>query len=1017
MNTYPTTTTTDKKQASSYTGKLDHQGRVVIHIDDDNGTSSSYSAKEQIHTSASYTPSDIANTPSSGKPILGIHPNQYTSIVPRHGQRIAAPKVLPPVLIAHGYGKKIPTYTTEQYLTNAKFLAGNHTGIWNTLDTLWFIRLIKQSGIIGNIYQTINTPGGIIDQLLNSIDVQNPPLNSATPNPYITTTDGWKFLGDVTFNYAGSNNTNPHVIFVQGNITVAIDINGPVILIATGDIDITCTVANFTPGDTSEIKGMVLIGNNVTVKVPSGSTLSTNCAVAATNTFKIITAGTPNIVGTANIWGFSNTTESGLQYSLGATVGSVKEHAPREVVEANYWTKRGIYNQSTGDFTVDNSVADAKSIRNNQSILDESKDNEATLTELMEIFLLFICAQYGLQMNSQKTNPTNPTGAYYNINRGGNNPNNGTQEIRFLYDGIWRETIVVFEFNDPLLSGIIPNYGIHTEPFGFDDYIYPNMLQTQRVGDEIYIPLKLQQTEQGLTTNLKRYFGSGIQFGTNPNYNDWKIRLCDDSDRIDLDSAPYNDLVIVRNAYGDGNPSTALKIATIGMLAPKPSVPPAATNEGGSQPFDDNWVSEYVELTESLPQSSNDKVVLLAPYSNFFRYVPKNALVVSADGNGNEISHGYLMIKNQGRRSRISSSRVQLKQSRLTGQPIMQNVNMMGPVVGAGYESIIYGDETELHFWKRSPNGAGRIFIACAGTNGAAGTAVEGVTYAYNPATDSVTINGLGSVLTNPIALVPQINKTIDLHVYFGDIISDRPFIRKLIMEEFLIFESFEFLAKGLEGLVHYHKPTKIILGTDNEVDLKFLNTRERQAVASSGFTIGPDDKAFRYSTQNEATVIYNDDGLDFFLYGRRIFEYNPAATKAKIPVTSGSYHDSVNNASILVDSEGMVDLVPLRDTNGDLPNLLVFNIGLTTYVGEPIIPVQTEPYVVNNGSTISQLNTFISGLGGKINIIHANGIITTAVFLNGKAKIGSASLLSGVSDHSLTFRHEATTYSWTNIH
>jgi hypothetical protein len=872
MTTYQTKSVTTKEASTAYTSELDSEGNVLVHVDGGVVQQKTYADKD-------LSPGDIDGT-------LTVPLDKYTSIDPRFGENTATRQPLPPVFIYQKKNQPTPVIDPNgplRFLHNedAHFFVSSRLWILKALHIQTFSDSISLTAV--DTSPELESGFNATKALLTNTKITTQTFDN-TPDPTAQLEgDTFIFGASITVESIGSLSGNLNtVVFVDGDITITEGILTPnngayTVVIATGHITITGTTSMNINDMGATVGSLILIaGKDIGYSYTSGVLPSPmfheNVLIGAGGNLTIASdMGAENITSALHL-GTTEIAPSPTFVPHDLSIDLVVYHDQHRVVPSGYYDMWGTTAEVLNNTGV--SVKNISMVALTQSI---------NVQECLDAFHVILAAQFNLGFNAFTTVINTAL-------------NNATQEIRFLYNGKWRETMIVLQKH----ATNHPNIGIHTEPFGFDKYI-ENMAQSYRVADGVYA-----------------LFSDG-RYMTIP-AGEWKVRIS--SANIGLPTLPYQI---------DQTSTTTMtidKVASLKIVDAKPTDPPnATTNEGGMDPFDAAWESTYRALTEGWTPSTETLVRIKAPYSSFIRYAPLGGHIVN-DSTG-EITDTHILVKNTSRHSRLQRRTITVQPTSQDGASLIAGMN-----VAAHYNAtqtdhqLVYADTNTAHIWFNQ-----KLYKIPAGDANTDATVIPGygnAKYLIDIPNSNGTLevlNGNDVISSELITLVaPPATITVVLEILFGDMFGDS---HTTVTET---EEEFEYYFRTIEGLFFSELPTNgdgngnggetdvNIYGQIHTVDISDRTQDEIDALILAGFHIDG-DTATRFTQENDPIKVGN-----FTVYGRRLARYTTGATTAKVPIADGMYGE------ILV-LEGMVQV-----------SALPFNIGLYTYVGFEEEPVPSQP-------------------------------------------------------------------------
>lgn len=853
------TTTTDPSLSSAY-DVLNKDGRMVCLIDN-NGK-----LAHDIYIGD-------ADVDSSINDLMTKSPERVINTVPRHGELVDSVRYLPPVFIFLRYGYLVP-YLIFSPLGNAnktllQFVQSSVRS-FKVSSRLWMIRAMLT--MYSESYASLSTSANIT-ALLSTIGSM--PILLQSPTFITNFSVSARYNGDVAIGTLSVAVAATVVLLVDGNITIT-SITPPdtglnIIIIATGSVNIIGATPVIDKGDLIIIAGGLInygtaatsVNDNLgNVVLAAGNDLHINYSDSGTYSNKnVIYVGNKLYAPTVGTVDFSiDGTTSYTIYPAGSTY------------------VRGFYDIiSTGD-TFSVNVTEGVSF---YTIGEIPLSSSIDIKELGKAMNMLIAYQYNLPYESLK----------FVINDGTNNtPNNGSYEIRFVYDGCQRETQLVIEMTNPAdpLNYSCPNFGIHTGPFNMENYT-AGMLQTQRIGDnDVFIPVN------GPTTCFMYNIISGITR----------------AEMIDFSLPPFD---LQSPIKVDGMPSDyrLTKFATYDMTTPRPTTQPTSiiNNEGGMVPFDNDWSNKYVRL--SLTDQMTGAVRIKAPYTNSIKYFPFGGYITGVTNtDGATLNKGVVTIKNPSKRAQVYTATVNVKPSLYFS--LLINYNAASHTNTA---RIVYADDDKLVVLL--PVNGVMEFIELA--NGVDQT-IEGVKYNWSASTSVISAGTNNTTLTK-ISTTPN-TATVVVNVLFGDMVGT-PTVTKIVASN-------EYLYRTVDGLAIAY--VQNILGSTNTVDVSLFTNEEIDALISSGFTINGNT-----ATRFTSTTVPNTSTKRIIFKSISLL-YRTTDTTIKVPLVAGSYIDSVSGENIIVSSDNTI-----------LTRAAPFNIGYNTYI--PTIDTSAVPVSNIGGS------------------------------------------------------------------
>lgn len=849
---YPTYSVTDKTQATSYTGMPDEINGVNTFV---------VTGTPDVLGQKMYADLELSPAPMSGSNPVTPTSADLVNVPPRHGENVAAPQYLPPVLVMNRMGATVPVAVNS--LTsgpNQQFIRGDGADYYLGSKE-WMLNWMTQvaSTNIGTEVSTEVSAAILTANLATNSDIQNgnfaPGTSVVGPNTYVIT---GSTIGSIDVSIGN------YYIFCNGDLTINSlgypngTVSTSLVIVATGNIVIN-DFLGFNTAPPSGSGTVIIAGGNLTIG-------STNTAVPLPYHTGLMYGCVGN--GTLN-WGsgspltftsavyhrpngsftFSTTTEytTGSTLSTGA-VGEFTQHqlstvspVPQNVVIRTKW------NDMWGPAAeqLDGSGVIAKYVEH-QNV---TSTHGTMWQEILDAYVLIFATQYNLGFDAFKTvinNGTMPSGSSVAT------PDNGTMEIRTTYMGAVRETMIVLQYS----TSYEPNMGIHTTPFGFDNYVEP-MMQTYRVSEDVYVP---QSSGRYMTSSDQGYV------------------VVSPSD-FNVITTTYN----VRSSTSSVATITIDKFTSESILSFPPTGSP--TFEGGMDEFDSNWVSTYRALHPPFVTATSVTRVK-APYQSYFRYQPLNGKIVdqpTTEGGAvvDSDSNGMPIIMNSDRRSKVARVTFSVSPTWLTtSDGVKAGMNVASPLkfelTPKQHLTYLSDQMAMIHF-------DGKLYTVTT----ASSTTINGVSvsYAYSSSNNTGTVTGGDAAGVYPLVSVAPNDTMVTLEILFGDMVGE-------VSGRAVTTEVFEHFARTVEGLFMKNFASLDIEGTVNTVDLTFRTEEEIEAIRMGGFAIsGTTATRFANNTASRKAGIVT-------VFGRRVVTYNDGDTEIIVPVADGTYGSVVVTGS-----------------------------------------------------------------------------------------------------------------------
>lgn len=524
---------------------------------------------------------------------------------------------------------------------------------------------------------------------------------------------------------------------------------------------------------------------------------------------------------------------------------------------------------------------------------------------------------------------------------------NGSYEIKSNIDGRLHISKVVVQKN----ASSLPNAGVHTEAFCFDKYAF-TMAQTYKATEDGWVFYK-----------TGRYFTLSA---TN--------EIVISSSNLTLPPLPY-DLI-------DSTATTAItSICSVSLSDTFVGGAVSTTaNQGGMDPYtlqtDGSWKSKYRRLT-TLGATAGTVLFVKAPYEDHIRYAPRGGTVLDSSNAPVE----SFLVRNTNRRSGIVVAQCQIAASKtsqagfttlLAAQNVARNFQATGVV-------FVYVDATVIRFLVNE-----KLYSIATGASKLIGS----TTYSY-AATSTVGSFSTGSTVTQTFTLTTTAvtPSTVTLVVYFSDMVE----ATLLDGDREVTEELFEYFTRVVDGIVPHYLAPRIVLGTENSVDVTFRTVDEVNALVQAGFEIDAKKEneyriAYRTETQGDPAVVD-----DLQLYGLATLDYTQGATLVTTPILPGTYtSDDTVPKTIVVDSNQQVDLASFP-----------FSLNLKTYKARA---VSAPPGAIVLATATDLLTTLqAKGTAGFSIMAASPRLQLETYYIQGKLNLTSITLLAGTAPAQMT--------------
>lgn len=802
---------------------------------------------QKILENGLYTP--VANTTASKKVLR----------VPRHGENVASPVYVPPVMLVQNYDTVLPTLPVTTMSPNM-LSKGHAVGGTNPFCVLSYEDfLFNAASTIGDV--------SITEMLDNVFKLQHPIATPSSYNTGVVTLQNGVFVIDDTFTNAtltigGTGNTFV-VINAAGNITIkdirATTVNDKTVLIVFGNGANIIFQNPWHPGDLG-MKNIICSGNVTAPGVVSGATV--NYVIVGTATINGVGAGTSKY------------------YNGTSTVPYVYNPNPYTSLNAfaMFFYPPGAY--------ADLHLFDL--------VFDVTYGTDPPTTSAFTGGVVFYnMSPYTntLNMTSVVTNVMSRLAVHYRVVPNGVIEGSCYFIIKTLYDGMEFSTYFVFQKT----ATHVPNFGVHTEPYGFSDYMVSDMMQTYRIDNDVYAPFSAGKYMKLNTVGF-------VQLSTS----NWILTTPITNDK------PLDHYINTMHITSHSTMSLSTGIVT----AP-PSEEPWHTL-GGMDSYvssGDNFVSKYRVITpiSDPPNELHEEVTVYMPTKSNTRYAPYNGKVNN--------THGFVDLfngtsENIQRRSGYQTMVLDCIQSRVAGETIEVFANSTGQV-STNNVFVTYKDPNLVHFvfdknfyWLH--NGDEKN--------------IDGVLYKYSYASNTNTATfikidcGITSIIGSwTFSVVVDVHVTLYLKVIFGDtIMNDTLFVEDAeifnVKNHIQVEVHGPVVAKGFGPML---ESTMMYLpGLSSSTKNDFIR---RGIIPVNGF---------------EDTWIDTVSRSEFLLYpevvipGRVQLKYIEGEDSVFIPLIPGNYMNYMSNL-ITVDSTQHVPIssLPLMYSNIIYTALLITSV------------------------------------------------------------------------------------------
>lgn len=913
-------------------------------------------AKQKIYIDANVSPSKIDATSSTA---VVVNPSLLTCRIPRHGENTASPIYAPPISMIIPSGGTIAKSTNIAQLDTITYAEASST--FYTLDRLWIINAAL--GLLNAQSPSAYTAVNAILQVLKAGLRDN--LTPITPDLSTVTLANNTFVAQGSQTTTGNIGGGTTVVYCKGNLSaggIVSNAGETLVIVVDGSLTFTNSPSSWYG---SAIAGTVFIIASGAVSIVNGGVPATpGLYVATTSTFTYNGNSAYNNNATPGQVG-----ANGLFYSTsGRTMPGGTFTAPTATSNlANTLFRFDSFADYSAGSTLNNSVTNGYVF---QTPIDPTVVGSLPFMPLYpQIFLVqpnvgtypasAIAVAIALQMKYQY-------GALTAVDNTLVNPN--LARITSSLDGNGFETYVAVQGAD---APSIPNIGVHTEIFDFDNYLFP-MAKSYRVDDTSYTLYTAGQY-MTMAPNGDVVF-SGVSY-TIPNL-------------------PYP---------LDGGATTSITNAcTLSITDAFPGGQPSTTaNQGGQDPYvvssnaGVSWQSTYRDLSMP-PQTTQSTIVTHSSYyDTVVKYSPLGGMVLisayptglvsppnTLDPSGNPT--GILTIMNNlERRAKISYMDVTLLPTSATS--FTAGVGATAMSVYANVANDLYSDP-DLPYLTFA-NSTIALF------------SYNGVLYFVNVNNQIATDNGdyfrynvtgiapnqIGT-LTKNTDINPTISCTLEpdnttpvtitLKIIFGDMIQTE-FTRVLSQ---LGFQYFNRVIGG--GVVANYLPQHLGFA-DLAVNAAFLSTDLWVLLYQAGFNPFFDDIWGRWSYP--ANPIMDDIPANalFLVDACRPLVYLSGATQIQTELLPGTYSQLTFDPTTGVPQDGGNPVVVDINSVVAISDLPVSN-GYFTYYGvqNTVPPPQPGQYTPGT-TTLSRLLSTISSYVSPT-VLSSTNIQFTPQFANG---------------------------------
>ena len=759
-------------------------------------------------------------------PLTNPTATSMSSRIPRHGEAVASPNYAPPPSVLSRFGSRLPVTTGAQDVQSK----GHVTSSVATGFSVYHRKqLIEEAAVV--LDGAISASTTVIqDFVARAFDPDQSTISLPGDAPYI---------GTITFNGAEG--------VVEGTIN-----NGGAAGLTVGGADATFLLVH---GDCT-ITQLAGAGDTVLIVIGDLNIEHATAWFAGAGNKFIICTGAITTTDTS-------TSPNATSYAVGvedATYGDTSPTGPFQVLAgaaAAAFTFDPVvsYNaDECADFYPFDMVIDTVNLPFPGAYTGAAPvfyNFQTTVTDYLEAVTNMrsrFCVQYGVQ----------PVGivelredCYY---------------IKTTIMGCEFTTAVAFQ----LAAGHSPNFGVHTEPHGTQNYMFA-MLQTYRVADHRYEAFNAYKAETPAATAGKTMEIDHLGF------------IVFSATDYTIPALPhYNGCVLIDKEC----------LRSISTVVPAT----LETDAGGADPYvttDTIHKSTYRQLeTQPVPpaeDATHKTVYMYSPNRNELKYSPWNGRTTNAGG--------VVVVRNDVRLSRVKTTTVTCVQSKVSGETM--DVFMNGSdMLASPSHFVTYKSPEMIHLVIDKVQ-----YVLLVDKTLKVGDYCY--KYTYNSTTSVATLltvdNGIETTQQWTIGAGDDVTVIVTLIVLFGDTLHP-------VAEFNLAALLLEDLFIKLFDKVEHHAPLKLSWG--QEVYLPSLSDATKTALAQEG-VVEVTGKTHWYvdKVKREEAKFYTE----VTLFAIKVLRHPSGATKVFIPLADGDYTNVAAETVTIAECHIDVSALPLH--------------------------------------------------------------------------------------------------------